>query len=371
MSNFNERIRLTKNNVKRAGLVTLMGGLMAAISPSAFAAGTPANTTVTNSYVLDYSAGGVTQDTVSNANDAITFTVDRIIDLTVTALGDETVVPGATDQELLFSVSNMGNDLQAYKLRVMNGASDDFDVSSIQIFTALDDGDGVFEPGADDGHFTSLDGDPITDDIHSDAVIWVKIRSAIPSGRGIESGAVGEVTLIAETLEPSTAASPHTPVYLRDSEGDRGADTLLADTSGTSFEMAKQGDHSATNSFQIDTPQLTASTEFRVHHQEGIDCENPSGPIMEGYAIPGACVEYKFIFRNSADSTSAEDISFTNTLDGTLKFAMADMSGFSGGTIDTPGFQEDCGASDCNIAINDAALAAGNVATLTIRALLK
>lgn len=371
MSNFSERKRLTKNKRQQAGLATLIGGLMLGLSPAAFAAGTPANTTVTNSYMLDYTAGGVAQNTVSNVDDAVTFTVDRVVDLTVTALGDEIVVPGAVDQDLIFSVANMGNDLQAYKLRVMNHSSDDFDVSNVQILTALDDRDGVFEPGADDGNFSVLDGEAITDDLPTDGLIWVTIRSSIPSGRGIDSGAVGEVTLIAETLEPSTSSSPHSLIIVRDAEGTDRTDTWLADTSGTAFEMAKQGDHSATNSFQIDMPQLTASAEFRVHHQDGIECENLVGPSMEGYAIPGACVEYTYIFRNSADVTTAENINFTNTLDTTLKFAMADMSGFNGGTIEMPSFEEDCGLTDCNIAISDAALAAGDVATLTIRALLK
>lgn len=371
MSNFSKRNRSAKNSVKKAGLAALIGGLMMSISSAALAAGTPANTTVTNSYVLDYTAGGVTQNTVTNVDNALTFTVDRVVDLTVTALGGETVVPGAAEQDLLFSVSNMGNDLQAYKLRVMNSASDDFDVSNIQILTAIDDGDGVFEPGADDGQLTVLDGDPITEDIPIDAVIWVAIRSSIPSGRGVENGASSQVTLIAETLEPSTAASPHASVLMRDAEGSGGTNTLLTDTSGTAYDLAKQGDHSASNTFVIDSPELSASAEFSVHNQAGTDCGNLAGPQMDGFAIPGACVEYKFTFRNLAETVTAEDINFTNTLDQTLKFALADMSGFSGGTINAPNFEEDCGASDCLISINDAAITAGSVATLTIRALLK
>jgi len=376
MSDLRKYKRLAKNKVQRAGLATLISAMMLSISSAALAAGTPANTTVTNSYVLDYTAGGVTQSSISNVDDAVTFTVDRVIDLTVTALGDETVVPGATDQDLIFSITNLGNDLQAYNLRVMNGASDDFDVSNIQILTAIDDGDGLFEPGADDGNFTVLDGDPITNDVATDAIIWVTVRSTIPSGRGVEKGATSEITLIAETLEPSTAATPHASVYLGDVYSNAPRDnkktsTLLADTSGTAYEVAERGDHSASNAFWIDTPELTAAAEFRVHNQDGADCENLGSRATDGLAIPGACVEYKFIFRNTADSVSADDISFINTLDATLKFAVADMSGFSSGTINMPNFKDDCGASDCNISIANAALAAGEVATLTIRALLK
>ena len=370
MTNFSKRNRLAKNNVKTVALTTLLSGLMLSMSSAAFAAGTPANTTVTNSYVLDYTAGGVSQETVTNVENALTFSVDRVVGLTVTGLGDQTVAAGTENTDLHFSIMNMGNDLQAYKLRVVNDSSDDFDVSNIQIFTAIDDGDGVFEPNGDDGALSILDGNVITSDVAADALIWVAIRSTIPSGRGVENGTAAQITLVAETVEPSTSASPGAPVYMRGAEQD-GTSTLLADTSGSQHEMAKQGDHSATSYYNVDAANITGTTEFTVHNQDGTDCGNLSGPQMDGFAIPGACVQYRFTFHNTADNITAEDISFMNTLDTTLKFAMVDVTGFSGGTTDAPAYEDDCGATDCNIMITNASLNAGEVGVITIRALLK
>ena len=80
---------------------------------------TQAGTSVSNTFTLDYKVGGVDQPQIDSTATPTLFTVDRLVDLTVTSNGDNTVAPGATDEELVFSVTNEGNDTQAYSLAII------------------------------------------------------------------------------------------------------------------------------------------------------------------------------------------------------------------------------------------------------------
>jgi len=66
------------------GALTLMSG-------TAYAGGTTAGVEVLNSFVLNYSVGDVDQPkidtTATGTNDPTKFTVDRLVDLTVAAVG--------------------------------------------------------------------------------------------------------------------------------------------------------------------------------------------------------------------------------------------------------------------------------------------
>ena len=87
--------------------------LLAAGTQQAFAAETHqgatassnnAGDTITNTATVQYSIGGVVQVTEPTGQAA--FTVDRLIDVTVTSMGDTNVTPGATGKALAFTVTN-------------------------------------------------------------------------------------------------------------------------------------------------------------------------------------------------------------------------------------------------------------------------
>lgn len=365
-TDFSKQRRLAKNWLK----ITALTGLALSVCPAAMAAGTAAETIVPNSFILDYTAGGAVQETVTNVDDPIEFRVDRMIDLTVTSQGNQVVVADAKDQDLIFSVTNTGNALQAYKLRVVNDSGDDFDVLNSRIFICPDDGDGIFEPGGDDGEFIAHDETGQTMDFQADQLFWVAVRSDIPSGRGVEGGTGSEITLIAETMEPSTSENFGAPVGEETNDHAR-SQNVFADESGTAHEMANQGDHSASASYTVEGVHLMAERAFSIHSQSGTNCSNLSTPATDGFAIPGACVEYKFMIKNMGTTITAEDITFQNTLDTTLKFALADMSGFTGGELAQPGFDADCATTACNIVLSEASLPPSATGIVTIRALLK
>lgn len=373
MTDFSKRNRSVKNKLSKAAIAGTIAALLMSISPAAFAIGTAANSKVTNSFTLDYTAGGAQQATVSNQDDEIEFIVDRVIDLTVDSLGDKITMPGALGQDLVFSLSNTGNDLQAYNLRIVNEngdhSDDHFDVTNIEILICQDDGDGIFEPGGDDGQFIPHNTRAQTQDLAADAVLWVAIRAAMPAA-GLTTGQRGKVTLIAETMEASIKESSGKPLS-HEHNTHNTQENYFADQSGTSHEQDGNGDHSASAFYTIDAPNLSAENAITIHSQTGEGCFDFSSAQQEGFAIPGACVEYMFTIENTGGTFAAEDISFVNTLDETLKFAMARMSGFSGGAIAHPAMEQDCASADCNISISNAALAPGEIGVVTIRALLK
>src|SRR3546814_18295730 len=72
----------------------------------AFAAGTTAGTTITNTATVDYQVGGVAQGQQSASNN---FTVDRKINLLVEEVADLTtpVVPGQANAVTTFQLTNM------------------------------------------------------------------------------------------------------------------------------------------------------------------------------------------------------------------------------------------------------------------------
>ena len=100
--------------------LTYMGaiGLTALSSVAAvpaFAAGTTAGTTITNTATVDYQVGGVAQGQQSASNN---FTVDRKINLLVEEVGTVTtnVVPGQTNAVTTFQLTNSSNEVLDFAL---------------------------------------------------------------------------------------------------------------------------------------------------------------------------------------------------------------------------------------------------------------
>jgi len=132
----------------------LLKGLLGATALTAFTAG--------SAHAVEH-VGGVPQPPIDtndpgDPNGPTVFTVDRLIDLTVESLGDETAAPGSTNEELVYSLQNLGNDDQAYSLTAIEetgpageiNTDDPADATAV-IQYYIDDGDGVFETDGSDG----------------------------------------------------------------------------------------------------------------------------------------------------------------------------------------------------------------------------
>ena len=373
----------------------LLKGLLGATALTVFTAGsahaqlTPAGTNVQNTFTLTYDVGGVTQPVIdtsdpSDPNGPTEFTVDRLIDLTVASQGDNTVAPGATDEELVFSVTNDGNDTQAYSLTVVEEGGDDIDTDDPAGATPvlvyyIDDGDGVYEPNAGDGA-------PITynpanpPELGPDEVLWVVVTQDIPTS-AVDTN-TADVSLVADTLEPSTSPNAGTPV-VGDGDGNTltgAAENVLADGTGTANEVANAGDHSATGTYIVAAADIAASKAVSIHSEDGAGCTVIPGTATGGYSIPGACVEYVITVENTG-SSAATDIVINDVLADELDFAGAVFGGdFTGGSFASPALpaaNTDCTGGACVINLTGASLpapvapAVSTTGTVTIRAFVK
>ncbi len=157
----------------------------------AFAAGTAAGTTITNTATATYTDGGGNPQTATS--NQVNLIVDELLDVTVvgTDPGDVTTMPGATNQVLTFSVTNTGNGSEAFRLTPTTAlGGDQFDPTTTSI--VLDsNGNGVYDAGVDTV-YTPGANDPV---LAPDASITVFVLSTIPAGAG--DGDRGQLTLTA------------------------------------------------------------------------------------------------------------------------------------------------------------------------------
>ena len=365
---------------KRHAVIIIMSLFGFMVAGVAKAAGTDAGTSVSNTFTLDYQVGGVSQTQITPATPT-TFTVDRAVDLTVTSQGDVNVSPGATGQQLIFSVRNDGNDNQAYSLTLEDLAGDDFDATLAATATIyVDDGDGIFEPGADDGAGSAytLGGGSASSDIAPDEILWVVVSGDIPGGAG--DGDADGVILLADSLNPATsldAAYTGTPGAQTAAAGAANnqngeAQNVLADGVGTAVaDAASDGAHSDTASFVVNAADLSASKTVVVVATDSAAINCASDPVQAGnqYAVPGACVEYVISATNDAGAAaSATDIDISDTLPDEVAFVGAADSGFTGGTLTVPG--GGCTTS-CVVSFAGGSLSPGDTGTITIRATVR
>lgn len=386
-------------NIKKLLKLTLSAAAFGALSAgSAYAAGTAADTNVQNTFTLDYKVGGTDQPTIdtgpAGTDTPTEFTVDRLIDLTVASNGNTTVAPGAVDEELVFSVTNTGNDTQGYILSLANqteaGAADDhFNPSGLNMTIYTDaGGDGVFTPGVDDaGAGTTYVAGTATPDLAPDAVLWIVVDGDIPTtvaDPSMTDGDTADVSLIADTAEPGSPGVAGTPVTA-DLDGNSvtgAAENVLADGENDvpyDNENVNQGDHSATGTYIVASADLVAAKVVGIVSEDGSGCTGASFPLgalpNAGHAVPGACIEYRITVQNTG-TTAATDLELADILPDDLRFVEAAQNGFTGGTFNTPAANTDCAAGACTVELTSsgipvASLAAATTGTIVIRATIK
>lgn len=274
----------------------LAAAMMAAAVPAAHAAGTTAGTSITNTVLLDYEVGGVGQNQESAQ---VAFLVDRRIDVTVTAdTGGLTVVPGAQDQVLEFTVTNLSNSTQDFALAADNdnNPADDFDSTGIQFFV---------ESGANAGYQPAEDTATYIDELAADGAIKVYVVADIPLG--LTDAWVANLTLTATAHQSTdlTGAYVATPGALAaaSAETNTGSaddaayiDTVFGDGTGET-DGAEDGAFSATDSYIVETASMAIAKYSKV-------VQDPFNGTTNPKAIPGAWVEYCLIVTNSGSATA-------------------------------------------------------------------
>jgi uncharacterized repeat protein (TIGR01451 family) len=304
-----------------------------AASP-AFAAGTTAGTTVTNSVTLDYKVGGVDQNQLS-ASDS--FLVDRKVNLLVTETGSTTSVsPGQTAAVTAFTVANSSNAPLDLALAVTqlsggtaaHGGTDNFNVTGPKIYIDTNGSNG-YDPGTD-VEITYLD------QLAADDSKTVFVVADIPLGRS--TGDVAGVRLTATASEANAAGSLGSTITQTNGANTSGVDTVFADTASDG-NVLRDGIHFDEDDYTVLAASLTATKTSRVISDPFNGSTNPK-------MIPGAVVEYCIKVANAAGSATASnvnvsddlpdettyDASFGIKLNGTVTAGSCNADGSSGGS---------------------------------------
>jgi len=365
-------------------LKSLLGAtaLTALSAGTAFAGGTAAGTTVTNTFTLDYNVGTTPQTQVTG-DTPTTFVVDRLIDVNVAPNAGTSVAPGAQDQPLNFTLTNEGNDDQGYVLTAANvAAGDDFDASNLVISYVVDtNGDGINNDGAPVAYNGTS-----TPDIAPDQIVFVTIEGDIPAATQDQTS---DITLLAETAVTGGSGT----LVTEDTDGNDNAavENVFADAAGdVTGDDAEDGSHSATNTYTVSTADITAEKLVSIFAEvpnATNDCAViPGTPAPQTndqddqYAIPGACVEYTITATNTG-AAAANSIDIADTLPDNLTFVAASATGFldgasapAGSFTTLPTANQDCFATPCVVEYTGGELQDGSgtptTGVVTIRAIL-
>lgn len=373
-------IRTIRNSLGTLAALSALGVMSAAHAQNDF---TTAGASVEGRFTLTYSVDGTTQPQIDNTASPTTFTVDRLVDLAVSYQAnadDATVAPGAQNEELIFLLRNDGNDNFAYALSAFNESTgtDPFDTLNLEINYYVDDNDGLFEPGGDDGSASSYSA--ATPDLAADRILWIEVVGDIPASQG--DGSQSVITLVADTLYPtawaievSTGGDAGTAIAADDGTNavDSVADNVLADGTNSARESENAGDYSDAGTFQTSSPDLTGSKTVSViatNLAGTFDCAAGDQVSSDEYAVPGACVEYRIEIVN-AGSADAALTAISDTLPDEVEFIGATFTNFTGGTAAQPNANTDCASGACVISQTGGSIQDGVTASIVIRAEVK
>lgn len=385
----------------------------AALAGSAYADGTDAGTSVENTFVLNFDVGAVPQPPITNdptstlpgvivQGTPTLFTVDRLVDLTVAAVNTPlTVTPGASGgaATLVFEVTNTGNDTQSYTFSLQdgvdsNGAVANFDATPYVISYQIDD-DGT--PGFGPGDTVVVVSEVVpgtaaaaaalrTPDIPADTTFRVLVSGDIPAGQ--TDGTADDLILIAETRDPVTwvvegasgsggnVTAPETGANNLESV----AQNVLADGFGTGEEGDEDGRFSAQGTFIVASPDLDAAKTVDVIATEGetpFDCATDAAiTASPQFSTPGSCIEYVITVVNNGATAVASNVAIVDVLPAEIEFVAASFAGFDttpAPVLAAPTANTVCDgtATSCSVGVSGGSIAAGNTATLTIRALVQ
>lgn len=278
-------------------------------SSPAYASGTSAGTTITNTATVNFQVGGVSQTAVSGSD---SFTVDRKVNLTTAEVGSATtsVSPGQTSAVTTFLVTNTSNATLDFNLAAtqlsggtaQHGGTDNFDATNVRMF-ADTNSNGSYDAGTDQ-QITYLD------QIAADASARVFVVVDIPVSR--VTGDVAGVRLTATAREATAAGSLGAAITETTGGNTSGVDTVFADTNANG-NTARDGADFYGDDYTVLAAALTVTKTSRIVSDP---INGSTNPLM----IPGATVEYCIAVANAAGSATATNVSVSDTLPATTTF---------------------------------------------------
>ncbi|SEM76933.1 conserved repeat domain-containing protein [Sphingomonas gellani] len=309
--------------------VALLAGTGAGllIAPQALAqqvrSGTAAGVSISNQATVSYSVGGSSLTTSSNT---ATFVVDKKINLAVAELGGTPtiVARGATDQVTTFTVTNLTNATQDFRLEADQQdvsipllGTDDFNVTSVRVFVDSN-GNGTYEAGVDRATFI--------DELAPDATVTVFIVANIPDVAGITQANVSLNAIAANSGQAGTLGGDVVATPLTTPDSPTTVDIVFADDTGL-LDQPRNGQQRAFDAYRLGSAVVTLRKSARV-------LSDPVNGLASPHAIPGAVVEY-CITVNNAGPNVANGITVTDALPANTDYISNSLTVGGIGTGDT------------------------------------
>jgi uncharacterized repeat protein (TIGR01451 family) len=253
-------------------------------SLSAHGLGTVAGTAIQNTAQITYSVGATTLSTASNTT---TITVAEILDVAVTLnTATVSVTPGATQQELVFTVTNTGNGTETFALAGQSiVAGDQFDPIPASPFVYFDtDGSGDFSAG--DTPYVANSNDPVLVPNGAGSSIRIIVVNDIPTT--VVDGNRGR-----SQLSASARTGTGVPGTLYAGQGDAGVDAVVGTTGAAAQTFGE---------YSVEALQISA-----VKSQSVLDQFGGTRPL------PGARINYQIVV-TATGTGNATTVNFTDAI---------------------------------------------------------
>jgi len=276
----------------------------------AYAAGTAAGATITNTVAVNFQVGGVAQ-TAQTASNSIT--VDRKVNLTIVNVGATTSVsPGQTAAVTTFQVTNSSNDTLDLSLAALNqaggtaahGGTDVIDVSNFKYY-ADTDSSGTFNAG--DTQITWLD------EVAADTTKTVFVVSDVPITA--TNGQVAGIVLTARAEASGTVGTQGALLTATSGANTAGVDTVFADGAGAT-DSANDGAYSVKGDYTVAAALLSVTKLSTLISDPVNGTTNPK-------AIPGAVMEYCIVVANASGAATSTSLSISDPLPATVTYNAA------------------------------------------------
>lgn len=263
------------------------------------AVGAPAGTTIDNTAQVTYTVGAVNATATSNTT---TVRVAEILDVVVTLQTPSVpVAAGATQQEMLFRVTNTGNGPETFLLQ-MNSVigGDDFDPAAAAPSIYFDsDASGDLSPG--DVPYVAGGNDPV---LNADAFVTLLVVNDIPAGAANGNRGFSQLTAAARTGTgaPGTAFA---------GQGVAGTEAVVGATGA---------DGEATGEY------LVAGIALNIVQTQAV-----SDQFGGTRPVPGATITYTFVISATGTGTAAASV-FGNDIPASTTYAPGSLR-FNGASL--------------------------------------
>jgi len=288
-----------------AGTAAIVSAGTATAQTAPGPAGTTAGTTVTNTAQASYSVNGVQQSATSNA---VTFVVDRKVNLTVIANqpANTPVSIGQAGVVTTFKVTNNTNGTQDFLLSTSQTpiqglfTGDNFDVSNVKIFVDSNN-NGTYDVGVDTATYIN--------ELAADASAVVFIVADVPSQ---QSAVLAGITLIAQVAAGGDPLAQGAPLAASVAPNDDNVvDVVFADndSDGLGPDIVLNGQGRASLGYEITTRNVALSVT-----KSQLVLSDPINQLVAPKAIPGAVVQYCLVVNNATVGTPASNVTLTDII---------------------------------------------------------